>query len=493
MAFCKSCGADIGDGDKFCTKCGTPVDRMENVPNIEFDGARQETVEEQEPYASKSDVPESGADGKNGFDKKIAVIIAAAVLILIGVTVAGILIMNGIRHKQVNKSKTIDVNRYIEIDVNGYNGQGKAEINLDYTEFYDAVFNAVGGSKANGSRKYEYKTTASNICRTVSFAVTPDSGLSNGDKVKVEMLCNEKLLKDAGIVLEFESYETNISGLNESRKVDIFEYLELSFNGRSGSVWVICENNAREKGLKDVRFTVENNYDLSVGDEFTVRVDDYHVNMLRDNYGIELESTRKTYKIDKNDVDRYIESISDISEGLFDIMDGYAVEEIESEYEWKGEMEISDIGYMGMYLLYPNENSGYSENYAFMIYTAEVAFDDEDREPVKAFLPVQVSDLVWFAKGEQECSSWVTLWDDGRSDGDHECSGYLSERDMFIDIINEENLLNFKYEISEGMRDYYDDPIEPDFPTDKETGAQTGPEETETGRNETMEETVGFE
>lgn len=25
MAFCKSCGADIADGDKFCTKCGTAI------------------------------------------------------------------------------------------------------------------------------------------------------------------------------------------------------------------------------------------------------------------------------------------------------------------------------------------------------------------------------------------------------------------------------------------------------------------------------------
>lgn len=491
MAFCKSCGADIADGDKFCTKCGTPVDRTENIPQTEFDSARQETVEEQELYISKGDAPESGADGKNGFDKKIALIIAAAVLILIGVTVAGILVMNGIRHKQVNKSKTIDVNRYIEIDVNGYNGQGRAEINLDYTEFYDAVFNAVGGSKANGSRKYEYKTTASNICRTVSFVVTPDSGLSNGDKVKVEMLYDEDVLKDTGIVLEFKSLEKNVSGLKDAKKVDIFQYLEMTFNGRSGSVWVICENNAKEKGLKDVRFTVENNYNLSVGDEFTVRVDDYHVNMLRDNYGIELESTLKTYKIDKNDVDRYIESISDISDGLFDIMDGYALEEIENTYEWKWETEISDIQYMGMYLLYPNESSTYYENYVFMIYTAEVTLGDEDREPVKVFLPVQVSDLVCFATGEQECSSWVNLWDDGRTDGDYACTGYLSERDMFLDIMNEENLMNFMYEISAGMRDYYDYPIQPGFPADKETGAQTGPEEIGTDRNETMEEIAG--
>ncbi len=163
-------------------------------------------------------------------------------------TVAGILVMNGIRHKQINKSKTIDVNRYIELDVNGYNGQGKAEINLNYAEFYDAVFNAVGGSKANGSRKYEYKTTASNICRTVSFVVTPDSGLSNGDKVKVEMLYDEDVLKDTGIVLEFKSLEKNVSGLKDAKKVDIFQYLEMTFNGRSGSVWVSAKTTQRKKG-----------------------------------------------------------------------------------------------------------------------------------------------------------------------------------------------------------------------------------------------------
>lgn len=478
MSFCRNCGANIAEGDKFCTNCGTPVIPEENLSQPGAETKRQETGEADKIYADGQDTPQSRTDGGTLPDKKIAVIIVVTVLILIGVTVAGILIMNSIRHKQAHKNKTIDVNRYIEVNVSGYNGQGKAQVNLDYDDFYDDVFKAIGGNKANGSKKYIDKATASKICDAVTFTVTPENELSNGDKITVEISYDEDVLKDTGIFLEFKGYEKNISGLKDMKKVDIFQYLNLSFHGRSGSVWVSCENTAKERGIKDVRFAVDDNYNLSVGDEFTVRVDDYHVNMLKESYGIEIEGTTKTYKIDKNDVDRYIDSISDISDELFDSMSEYALEEIERTYKWESQMEISDIQYMGMYLLYPNENSSYYGNYAFIIYTGEVTFEDEDRNPVKVFLPVQVNDLIQYSLGGQDCSSWVTLWDDGRIEGDYECSGYLNERDMFIDIMNEENLLNFKYEISEGMRDYYDYPLEPEFPTEQETELRTETEET---------------
>ena len=50
---------------------------------------------------------------------------------------------------------------------------------------------------------------------------------------------------------------------------------------------------------------------------------------------------------------------------------------------------------------------------------------------------------------------------------------------MFLDVFNEEILLSFTYEISEEMRDYYDNPLEPEPPTEKETQFQTGLEETD--------------
>lgn len=469
MSFCKSCGAAIEEGDKFCTRCGASVTAGENIPQPDWNPAPSEADAYKTEAQEAPQTPQTPSEGKKPFDKKIVIIIAVVILMLIGVTVGGILIMNNIRHKQIRKHRTINVNDYVEFEVEGYNGQGEASARIDYDDFYDAVMKAIGGDNASGAKKYIYRATAGDICKGIRLTVTPGDGLSNGDRVTVELDYDETAVKDAGIVLEFESYEEVIDGLDDVDTVDIFEYVELSFQGKSGSAWVSYENTATDRGLEDVRFTIDNNYNLSVGDEFTLTVSDYFVDMLFENYGIILKSTSKTYKVEKNNVDSYIESLPEVSEQLLENMKEYAEEEIEDTYRWDWDMELSDTEYMGMYLLVPNESNSYYGNYAFVIYKGTVTFDDADRNPVEVFLPVQVNNLIQKADQSQECDSWVSLWDDGMNDGDSECTGYLSEINMFLDIFNEENLLSFRYEISDGMRDYYDNPLEPEIPTEQET------------------------
>lgn len=488
MMFCKSCGAQISENDKFCTQCGTSVDRDTAAPSTDIDAMPQEAqVTDRTEYKDftynpmPNDTQQAQPAQKKPFNKKIIILIAVLALVFIGITVGGILAMNNIRHKKIRKQKTINVNEYVEFEVEGYNGQGEAIVRIDYDDLFDAVMKAIGGNNASGAKKYIYRATALEVCDGIFFKMTPDKELSNGDKVRIEMEYDETAVKEAGIVLEFEGYDVKVEGLNDVNTVDIFEYVELTFQGRSGAAWVSYENTAKDRGLRDVHFTIDNNYNLSVGDEFTLTVNDYYVDMLLDDYGIVLKSTSKTYKVEKGNVDSYIESLSEVSESLLNEMKEYAEEEIEDIYRWEWDMEISDIEYMGMYLLSPNDTNSYYGNYAFVIYTGTVTFDDEDREPVKVFLPVQVNNLIHNADGSQECDSWVSLWDDGRSDGDSECTGYLSEINMFLDVFNEENLLSFTYEISEEMRDYYDNPLEPELPTEQ----QTPERETEVTEDET--------
>lgn len=482
MAFCKNCGAGIMDGDKFCTRCGAPI-----APPITAPESPQPDF-----YTPPQEARQPEQDEKKPFNKKIIILIAAVAAVLVGVIVGGALVMNNIRHKQVQKRQTIDVKDFVEFRVRGYDTQGEAEISIDYDDFYDAVMKALGGNAVSGVKKSQYATTARKVCNAVSLKATPDKLLSNGDKVMIELHYDEEAIREAGIILEFEAYEEEVQGLSLKRvdTADIFDYVEITYTGMNGNVWVSCENTAQIKGLKDVRFTIDNNYNLSVGDEFTLRVDDYHVSRLLDEYGIELESTSKTYTVGENDVDRYITALSEISDELFETMQEYALEEIEDAYEWNWNMEISDIEYLGMYLLFPNDSNSYLGNYAFMIYTAKVVFHDADRNPVKIYLPVQINNLVRYADGTEECHDWVTLWDDGYSSGDSEADGYLSESQMFLDIFNEENLLSFVYEISGGMRDFYDDPLE-ELPTGNQTSeentSENGTAEGESSEEETPE------
>ena len=44
MAFCRNCGTELQDGQKFCGNCGTPVDNFENKENTnnEYQGSYEE-------------------------------------------------------------------------------------------------------------------------------------------------------------------------------------------------------------------------------------------------------------------------------------------------------------------------------------------------------------------------------------------------------------------------------------------------------------------
>ncbi len=554
MILCKNCGAEIDDGCKFCTRCGAPVERPADMPrpdsNTDFQGAPaprvrtynavpadsvrsyngmplknagsgqnfQNAGNPQNPgnagnpqnagnagnpqaygtpqgasFAAQGAGPEPPKE-KKPLNKKVVIIIVVAVLVFVGLMVGGILIMNGIRHKQMNRHRTVNVNEYVMVDFSGYDGEGQAVVRLDYNDFYDAVLEAVSKNYSGGGNSYRYSVRARNLCSSVILEVSPDMGLSNGDKVTVTMEYSEEAAEEAGIDLVFESCEVRAEGLKNSRAVDIFEYLKITYDGMDGSVWVTCENTATEKGLRDVYFKVDgsNNYNLSVGDSFTVTVDNSYVKYLLDNYGIALESTSKTYTVGRDDVDRYIDTVSEISDELLETMDEYAVNEIEDQYLWMWESELSDVEYMGMYLLNPNEENGYEGNYLFMIYTGTVSYSDDEKDRIKVFMPVEVDNLVRKADGSQECSSYVSLWDDGNyaETGESEYKGYLSEKDMFLDILNEENLMSFVYEISDGMRDYYDNPDDPVYPTEEET-SEDWTENGETGADtETEDETT---
>lgn len=493
MILCKNCGEELRDGARFCVKCGAQVRRMPEIgqpdadviqPKVAFDFNDVESDEMQQQIAdmqaelrkipprqdsdavpaeslaaqpsSSGNITEAGQPSpKKPSNKKLVIAIVIVVVVLIGLMVAGIIVMSNLRHRQENKRKIINVNDYVEVSVYGYESEGMAEAYIDYYDFDRAISNALSKSVTAA-----YPDAAYDIYNALQLKVTPDTGLSNGDRIAVELRYDEDVLEDYGVTLDFESFDVEVEGLDRVRSVDIFDYVYIEYRGMDGNVWVNYKNTSTEPGLDEVLFAIDNGYNLGIGDEFTLTVYSEYVDILLDDYDILLENTSKTYTVGADDVDHYISSISDISEELYAVMDEYALKKIHDTYISYWGIYLTEVEFCGMYLLNPNENNLYSENHAIMIYIGRVVFDDEDRDSILIYLPVEVDDLVQHVDQTQSCDEWVYLWDDGNYDGDSMFSGFLGEEEMFTSILNEENLMNYEYEISDGLRDYYEEPVE---------------------------------
>lgn len=440
MRYCVKCGAEIVGGGKFCGKCGTPVKEQKAEIDI---------------YA-----PPEEARPEKPFNRKALLIAAASLCALIVIIVVCVTVSNNIKIRNLRKAMTVNAADYISVDFSGYDTIGEASVYMDYDGFCGAVIDAMGIPEELLS--YEHYAKAENLYSGIQMRVEPDEGLSNGDSVLVRINFDKALAKEAGVILDFDVYEEEVQGLNELKRYDIFDYLELQYSGVSGYASLQYENSAEIAGLNNVNFNVDRLNYLRIGDEITFNVDDYSVDYLLNNYGIILETTEKTYKVGEADIAKYIDDVDDISRELINDMRANADEIIKSRFSYYWDGELSDVEYQGMYLLTPSETNPYIGNYAFIIYKGTVNFnsnnywswydyEEEEREPVEVYLPVEIDNLIQDIDGTQRFDGGGLLWN--YSDDDSGVPGYIREEELFNQIINA-NKENFEWEINGKLTDF---------------------------------------
>lgn len=102
-----------------------------------------------------------------------------------------------------------------------------------------------------------------------SFSVTPDSKLSNGDKVTVKLTNDEASLKHLGYIASKTEKEYTVSGLQEIKDYNPFSHIHLNFTGYNGDGEAEVENES-EWGSQQERFGLSKSDHLSNGEEITV-------------------------------------------------------------------------------------------------------------------------------------------------------------------------------------------------------------------------------
>ncbi len=352
--YCENCGRKVKDGSLFCEYCGAKLPE-----GTEDDGYKDEYEEEYD----------DGGDGSRGNTRILIVAAAAAVLVLL----VGI----GIGVFFYTRGTSLNLNEYLELETDGYEGYAQARVSFDETQFLQDLCTQLKIEENSDDAADLYRNLYTRGLEDGRTECSSDNGrLRDGDTVTYVWQCEEAadwLKENSRVRLEYEDQSYTVSDLPEIRVTDLFEGVEIvPVEGVAGSVMISLEDPSEMQ--ENLIYEVEPSYGLKNGDEVTVtvkRADGGDVaDYCRANYGRQPEALETTVTVEG--IAGYVASLAEIPDSRLEEMKRQAEDAFDAmtAREWNLETAIpSSPVYIGSYLLTSKTGDG---SRLYLIYRIQV-------------------------------------------------------------------------------------------------------------------------
>ena len=323
MAFCPSCGNEVSDSSKFCDKCGKPLN--------------SQVQEEQKQIKRPLTI----------VNKKLLWIVAAVLVVLLSIIIA-----------IVTYRPTLNLDNYIDISYEGYNGYGSYLAHVDWEKLKSDYS---GKIKYKKDAKYEYGEWLTVLDPTEAMKdyvkLENNYGMgsfSNGDTITYHWNIDEKNVnKYFKVKLKYKDTQKTLDGFSAVEKVDVFEQLEVSFSGYSPN----AELNIKYTGsdFSSDYYSVDKETGLANGDTVTVTIDESIVEDMARVTGKVPERLEKKY--DVAGLPSYVTNPDDIPDGILRLMIEQGKDYFKGYVEKHDNAELKDAEYLGGYLLLANDTN----------------------------------------------------------------------------------------------------------------------------------------
>lgn len=353
--------------------------------------------------------------------------------------------------KVADRKTEINLAEYVSVSFDGYEGYGNASVGYNETILRD-IASAVTNKTADeeqfvkmirvrdeeGIEKLmgKHGGDAGVLLELVDEIfdapkLDKSKNLKNGDEVTVHFDVDSSGAKELGIKLTGESKKVTVEGLNALKKVNPFDYIDVSFSGISpaGSIRLqkkesdesvmqavtirvdkIIEKAADGAAMSEVEqgddVTLQG---LKLGDTVTVTaIIDKNKEQLRQEYAAELTETSREFVVDG--IAEYVSDAAELeNHALFDKLK-MQTETVLKVFFTKEKKTIaqSDMQYEGYYFLGCKDaekvtGSPAKYNKMYVIYSATVKTKDKkynDFTPTKVYFPVGYQNIVKGADGD---------------------------------------------------------------------------------------------
>ena len=382
--FCKNCGEKFKDDAAFCEKCGTavkkPVAQTANVKDnaTESKATVTENVSNKAPDVKEvNNVPNAVGGTKDSGSKKnrnkiLGIgVIAAVVLILVLV---------------IFKKPTIDMNKYIEVEFDGYDGVGSVHVTIDWKQMEKDYGDKLKIGKLSKEEKSaigllgvdQDEIAFMYLQDCIDYSVSQNTGLSNGDTVNLEWdIDTEGIEEYLNVKIKATDKEYKVTNLEEVDLFDPFEYITLEYTGTAPNGYAEVKKDNNEEMMNYFNVSVSNNSNLSNGDKITVTMS---INMTESNFankfGCLPSEQEKEYEV--SGLPGYITATSEIPEETMAKMKKQSEDIIlGSTADWNKESKLAGVEYIGNYFITPKGTNYGCYNKIYLVYKVNATITRE--------------------------------------------------------------------------------------------------------------------
>lgn len=203
----------------------------------------------------------------------------------------------------------LDFQEFIDLSYSGLNTNGKAELNIDKKEL--GVY----------LRKMDISLMDSEyFASSVKTEIDTTEQLSNGDEIVVTVSFDEGLAKQFDLNIPTNELKYKVSGLTEGKRVDIFENVNILYEGVSSQATAKVQNNWKDEFLSKLEIDVyimegkdiySSASDLNNGDSIVMTLSLSVLTTLEEN-GYIPEKESKRVKV--NGLPEYIKDVKELSD-----------------------------------------------------------------------------------------------------------------------------------------------------------------------------------
>ncbi|WP_022754234.1 hypothetical protein [Butyrivibrio fibrisolvens] len=205
----------------------------------------------------------------------------------------------------------VDLNSFIKIDSDGYDGYGNASYSIDTENLETELTSIVDASSSN----------LQSLENLMNGELDKTESLSNGDTLTFNWNISEnqeKAIEDKlGIDIVYESFESTVEGLEDPANFDVSSILEITTYGASPTATI--EVNAI---YEDLNVKVDKSKGLSNGEEVTITIVPRELDKTLEEvcaeYNIPAFDPEFKYTIDG--LPNYVKTVDEIPESVLSVM-----------------------------------------------------------------------------------------------------------------------------------------------------------------------------
>ena len=248
----------------------------------------------------------------------------------------------------INAKPTIDLNDYLVISFEGYEGYGFASIEIDW----DAIQKEYGNKISFKNKQLGENLLISQgvlpldyMEKYVNISLEKTSNLSTGEEIFYTWNISEEHLSSLNCNLNYQNGAYNVTGLNEMNFIDAFADLDVTISGNSS--YGIANVQYLGTNFSENDFSYDKNNFLSNGDVIKISFDKAKYDSYATQGYVPLE-LEKEYLV--SGLNEFISSTSELSETAMKELQDAAYEKVINYSDYQNMYrKITNCTYLGNY------------------------------------------------------------------------------------------------------------------------------------------------